>query len=905
MNVVKQKGQSMTSSKQKTLILIDGSSYLHRAFHALPPLTTSKGEPTGAIYGVINMIRKLINEYKADHIGVVFDAKGKNFRHELYPQYKATRPPMEDDLKVQIKPLHEIIEAMGLPLLIVEGVEADDVIGTLAHEANKKGIKVLISTGDKDMAQLVNENIALINTMTNISMDEAGVKKKFGVNAEQITDYLTLVGDSSDNIPGITGVGPKTAVKWLEKYQTLANIIEHAAEITGKVGANLRESLNQLPLIQELVTIKDDCKLNLGYQDLSVKDPNNEKLAELFTRLEFRNWLAGLGSNNSLATNNSKYHLVLTKEDFNQWCDKLQQTKSFALDTETTSLDVIDAEIIGISFALEAGEAVYIPFAHDYDGAPEQLDRNYVLQKLKPILIDPHKIKLGQNLKYDMSVLANYDIELKGVAYDTMLESYILNSSSNQHDKESLVLRYLGKTIITYEDLAGKGAKQIPFNQVKLEAAAPYAAADADLVLQLHQVLWPQITAIKAQEKVFTEIEIPLVSVLSRMERQGVCIDKEFLEDYSSELAKELQQIEKKIYEIADTEFNINSPMQLQEVLYEKMGLPVLQKTPTGQPSTAEAVLQELALDYPMPEMILEYRSLNKLKSTYTDALPEQINEKTGRVHTSYNQAVTTTGRLSSTEPNLQNIPIRTQAGRKVRQAFVAPQGCKIISADYSQVELRIMAHLSQDKNLYRAFQGDVDVHRATAAEIFEVAINEVTDTQRRDAKTINFGLIYGMSAFGLAKRLGMENKDAKKYIDLYFSRYPGVKKYMEKMREAAHKHGFVETIFGRRLYIPEIKSKNFMRRSAAERAAINAPMQGSAADMMKLAMIDIDQWIENCDFKIAMIMQVHDELVFEVEAKHVEVATAEIKKRMENVVKLDVPIIVDTGVGNNWDEAH
>lgn len=896
----------MTVHQRKTLVLIDGSSYLHRAFHALPPLMTSKGEPTGAVYGVVSMIKKMINDYKPDHVAVVFDAKGKNFRHEIYPQYKATRPLMEKDLQVQIKPLHEVIQALGLPLLMVEGVEADDVIGTLARNAAENGFAVLISTGDKDMAQLVNKDITLVNTMNNTTMDEKGVKEKFSVTPSRMTDYLALVGDTSDNIPGVSGVGPKTAVKWLENYGTLENIIKHADEIKGKVGESLRASLDKLPLIQELVTIKHDLQLNISFGDLNVQPTDDKKLIELFTHLEFKNWLAGLvGSKREQAIDEEKYHVVLTEKDFESWHEKLRHAKAFAFDLETTSLDAMQAEIVGLSFALDIGTAVYIPVAHDYEGAPKQLERSYVLQKLKPIFVDPHKIKFGQNIKYDMSVLANYDIELKGIGYDTMLESYVLNSSVNKHDKESLALRYLGKTITTYESIAGKGAKQIPFAQVELNVAASYAAADADLVLRLHAVLWPQLAANKNQEKCFKEIEMPLVKVLSKMERCGVCIDKEFLQNFSGELAKRLGVLEEQIYKAADVEFNINSPKQLQEVLYDKLKLPVLKKTPTGQPSTAEPVLQEMALDYPLPKMILEYRSLSKLKSTYADALPEQVNPKTGRIHTSYNQAVTTTGRLSSTDPNLQNIPIRTEEGRKIRRAFVAPGGSEIISADYSQIELRIMAHLSQDKNLYKAFQNDADVHRATAAELFAIAPDNVTSIQRRNAKTINFGLIYGMSAFGLAKRLGMSHENAQSYIDIYFMRYPGVKEYMEIMRKLAHEQGFVETIFGRRLYIPEIKAKNFAVRAAAERAAINAPMQGSAADIMKIAMINIDHWIKQCDFKIAMIMQVHDELVFEVDAEYTKMAVQEIKMQMENATKLDVPVLVDVGIGSNWEEAH
>ena len=896
----------MTAHTQKTLVLIDGSSYLHRAFHALPPLTTSRGEPTGAIYGVVNMVKKMLNDYKPTYVAVIFDAKGKNFRHEMYPQYKATRPPMAEDLQVQIEPLHEIIQAMGLPLLIVDGVEADDVIGTLAYAAVKQGVKVLISTSDKDIAQLVNENITLVNTMTNAVLDEQGVFKKFGVTAEQITAYLALVGDPSDNVPGVAGVGPKTAVKWLTEYTTLDNIVKHATKIKGKVGENLRSCLEQLSFTQKLVTISCKVKLANSFHDLTPQKPNVEQLTNLFTRLEFKNWLVNLTGDKKLPTKNTaKYHLILTDTELAYWCDQLRSATTFAFDTETTSLHVMQAEIVGLSFALEAGEAIYIPVAHNYPDVPQQLERDYVLQQLKPIFTDSHKIKLGQNIKYDMNVLANYGIELKGIGYDTMLESYILRSSSNQHDKASLALRYLGKTIATYEDVVGKGAKQIPFSQLKLDIATPYAAADADLVWQLHTVLWSQIAKNSVQQKVFQEIEMPLVSVLSRIERHGVCVAKEFLQSYSCELSSQLLAIEQQIYQLAAATFNINSPLQLQDILYRKLNLPILQKTPTGKPSTAESVLQELALDYPLPKLVLEYRSLSKLKSTYTDALPQQIEPKTGRIHTSYNQAVTSTGRLSSTEPNLQNIPVRTAEGRKIRQAFVAPDGCQIISADYSQIELRIMAHLSHDENLCKAFQYDADIHRATAAEIFGIAISDVTAMQRRNAKTINFGLIYGMSAFGLAKRLGMTKENAQNYIKLYFARYPGVKRYMEQMRKLAHDVGFVETIFGRRLYIPEIKAKNFARRAAAERTAINAPMQGSAADIMKIAMINIDNWIQQCNYKIAMIMQVHDELVFEVDTKHIKIAAAEIKKQMEQAVTLAIPIVVEVGIGDNWNEAH
>lgn len=897
----------MSKHVKKPLILIDGSSYLHRAYHALPSLTTSKGEPTGAIYGVINMIRKLITEYDPEFIAVVFDAKGKNFRHELYPNYKAHRPPMEEELKVQIKPLHNIIHAMGLPLLMIDGVEADDVIGTLAREAAKKSIPVVISTGDKDMAQLVDQHISLVNTMNNTALDEKGVKEKFGVEAKQIIDYLALIGDASDNVPGVSGVGPKTAVKWLEQYHTLDNLAKHAENIGGKIGEKLRASLEYLPLAKKLVTIKDDVPLECKIEDLKHSQADNAKLAELFAHLEFRSWLSQLQAETKPVVSHAaiNYPIILTEKDFTHWLHKLEQATFFALGVEMTSLDAMSAEIVGISFAVQASEACYIPLAHAYVGVPNQLECEHVFAKLKPILESVKVLKLGQNLKNDINVLANCGIELRGIAFDTMLESYVLNSSSNQHDKNTLALRYLGKATTTYEDVVGKGAKQIPFSQVVLEQAANYAAADSDLVLQIHAVLWPQIKKTAKLEEVLRNIEMPLLNVLARMERFGVCVDKNLLHAQSKEIAARLHAIENSAYKFAGEIFNLNSPAQLQDILFTKLKLPVTQKTPTGQPSTAEAVLQELAEEYEFPKLILEHRSLSKLKSTYTDSLPEQINPKTGRVHTSYNQAVTTTGRLSSTNPNLQNIPIRTEEGRKIRKAFIAPDGKKIISADYSQIELRIMAHLSQDKGLIAAFAQDADVHRATAAEVFNIEIKDVTPVQRRNAKMINFGLIYGMSAFGLAKRLGMERELARKYVELYFARYPGVKDYMEKMRKLAAEHGFVETIFGRRLYVPEIHAKNFARRAAAERTAINAPMQGSAADIMKIAMIDLDQWILHSKFDLKMIMQVHDELVFEVAAHDVDHVKHEIKKRMENAAQLSVPIIVHVGVGDNWDEAH
>lgn len=890
----------------KPLILIDGSSYLHRAFHALPELATASGQPTGAIYGVINMLKKLIAEYKPEYIAVVFDAKGKNFRHELYPEYKATRPPMAEELKVQIKPLHEIIEAMGLKLLMIEGVEADDVIGTLAKEASKHQMAVVISTGDKDFAQIVNHNITLVNTMTDTKLDSAGVEKKFGVKPQQIVDYLALVGDASDNVKGVSMVGPKTAVKWLNEYGSLENLVKHADAIKGKVGENLRASLEQLPLATKLVTIKDDVSLPFKPHDLVCQAPDNKKLAELFTQLEFKTWLHNLTPNAMIAENHpSNYRVIFTEKDFAELLAELNNAPAFALDTETTSLDVMIAEIVGISFATKKGEGIYIPLGHDYAGAPQQLKRTHVLAQLKPLLENPALIKLGQNLKYDKNVLANYGINLQGIKFDTMLESYVLNNANNRHDKETLALKYLSKKVTTFEEVAGSGAKHIPFNQVAIESAAPYAASDADIVLQLHEVLWKELAGIPPLVQVFATIEMPLLSILARMERGGVCIDVPLLQKQSAELAARLTQLEQEVYTLAGQVFNLNSPLQLQEILFTKLNLPALQKTPKGQPSTAEPVLQELALEYPLPKLILEYRSLSKLKSTYADALPAAINPGTQRVHTSYNQAVTATGRLSSTNPNLQNIPIRTPEGRRIRQAFIAPHGYKIVTADYSQIELRIMAHLSQDAGLLQAFAEGDDVHKSTAAEIFGVALNEVTNEQRQRAKTINFGLIYGMSAFGLAKRLGLSRPTAQNFVDLYFARYPKVKRYMEEACVKAREQGFVETLFGRRIYLPNIRAKNFQLKAAAERAAINGPMQGSAADIIKLAMINVDHWLQHtkCDSK--MIMQVHDELVFEIANSAVDCAISAIKSQMESAAQLSVPLIVHVGAGDNWDAAH
>ncbi len=906
-------------SKVKPFILIDGTSYLYRAFHAMPPLTNSKGQSTGAIYGVINMLRKMLEEYSPEKMAVIFDAKGKTFRDDLYSQYKANRSPMPDDLREQIEPLYAVVRAMGFPVLIIEGVEADDVIGTLATQATKSGISTLISTGDKDMAQLVNDQVSLINTMNSTHMDKKGVKDKFGVLPEQIIDYLTLVGDTADNVPGVPKVGPKTAAKWIAEYDSLDAIIQRAGDIKGKVGENLRATLAQLPLSRELVTIKCDVELPATPQELVLGEPDKNTLKQLYTELEFKTWLSELLSNEELKNKknsqdkinehkmavNDNYKTIMTESEFDSLLDELQRADVFAFDTETTSLDYSVAEIVGVSFSLVAGHAVYIPVAHSYPDAPAQLSRDFVLEKLKPLLENPKKIKIGQNIKYDMSVLANYNITLRGINYDTMLESYVLDSTASRHDMDSLALKYLGHQTIKFEDVAGKGKKQITFDQVTIETASPYAAEDADITLQLHQVLWPKLQKEKTLTKLYNEIEVPLISVLSHIERCGVLIDVDMLEKQSIELAKRMEQIVKESYDVAGEEFNLASPKQIQEILFNKQKLPVLQKTPKGQPSTAEAVLQELAYDYPLPKLILEHRGLSKLKSTYTDRLPEQISPKTGRVHTSYHQAVASTGRLSSSDPNLQNIPIRNAEGRRIRQAFIAPQDSKIVAADYSQIELRILAHLSNDKGLLTAFDNNEDIHRATAAEVFAITPEKITNEQRRSAKAINFGLVYGMSAFGLAKQLGTSRSIAQEYVNRYFERYPGVKSFMDQTRERAHDVGYVETVFGRRLYLPEINSKNHQRRQYAERTAINAPMQGTAADIIKLAMINCDRWITECGLDIKMIMQVHDELVFEITKKDLHNALATIPELMVGVAQLKVPLEVGVGVGKNWDQAH
>lgn len=908
----------MTEQKTPPVVLVDGSSYLFRAYHALPPLTTSKNHPTGAIKGVVSMLRRLEQDFPGSKMVVVFDAKGKTFRHDMYDEYKANRPPMPDDLACQIEPIHDIVKAMGLPLLIVSGVEADDVIGTLAEEATSKGIDVVVSTGDKDMAQLVSDHVTLINTMTETRMDRDGVVDKFGVTPEQIIDYLALVGDKVDNIPGVNKCGPKTAVKWLESYQDLDNLLAHSDEIKGKIGDYLREATGTLPLSRELATIRTDVELEFGLEDLALRQQNDDQLRELFKEYEFKTWVAELenGSTESAAADTPKpensgpaekhYSVITDQGEFDDWLKRLKQSSLFAFDTETTSLRYSDAEVVGVSFAIEPGEAAYVPLAHDYMGAPEQLNREAVLDQLKPLLEDPNQAKVGQNLKYDKNVLANHGITLEGIAEDTMLESYVLNSVASRHDMDSLALQYLGKQTITFQSIAGKGAKQLTFNQIELDQAGPYAAEDADITLRLHQTLKPLLETTGKLASVYREIDLPLVPVLSRMEQRGTLINASTLRQHSQELAERMAELEKEAHDVAGETFNLGSPKQLQAIFYDKMGLPVIKKTPKGAPSTAEPVLQELAHEHELPRLILEHRSLSKLKSTYTDTLPELINHRTGRVHTSYHQAVTATGRLSSSEPNLQNIPIRSEQGRRIRQAFIAAEGHKLVAADYSQIELRIMAHLSGDQGLLTAFEKGEDIHKATAAEVFGVAVDEVSGDQRRSAKAINFGLIYGMSAFGLARQLDVERKVAQAYIDRYFERYPGVLKYMDNIRKQAHDDGFVETLFGRRLYLPEINARNKQLQQAAERTAINAPMQGTAADIIKRAMIEVEDWLlrEHAD-DARMTMQVHDELILEVKEDALDTVRDGLVKRMSAAATLDVPLLVEAGVGNNWDEAH
>ena len=897
----------------KPFILVDGSSYLFRAFYAMrdKPFTNSKGEPTGTIYGVTNMLRSLLNEYDPDKIAIVFDAKGKTFRHDLYDQYKANRPSIPEELVNQIAPIHDIVRAMGLPLLCISGVEADDVIGTLATQASKLGMDTVISTGDKDLAQLVDKHVTLVNTMYNSAMGIQGVVDKFGVPPERIIDYLSLIGDSVDNIPGVPKVGPKTAVKWLNMYGSLDNIIAHADEFKGKVGDFLRDSLKQIPLSIQLLTIKRDVKLEKGPKQLKRTAPDTQALRELFSHFEFKTWLAeiikseSVGSISKDDTPTTDYETVLTHKVLDKWLKRLTKAKLFAFDLETTSLDYMQAKIVGLSFAVKPNQAAYVPVGHDYVDAPKQLTCVEVLAKLKPLLEDPKQSKLGQNLKYDMSVLANYHISLKGIRFDSMLESYVLNSTASRHDMDSLALKYLGRHTIHYEDVAGKGAQQINFSKVSIKQASTYAAEDADITLQLHETLWQRLKKFPDLTTIFEEIEMPLLPILSRMERQGVLIDVDMLHQQSDELTEQLKKIEHTVYSEAGENFNISSPKQIQTILFEKLGLPVLAKTPKGQPSTAESVLQDLAQDYTLPSLILQHRSMNKLKSTYTDKLPEQVNALTGRVHTSYHQAVAATGRLSSSAPNLQNIPVRTKEGRRIRQAFIAAPGYCLVSADYSQIELRIMAHLSGDEGLMNAFSMGEDVHLATAAEVFGINKDKVSTDQRRSAKAINFGLIYGMSAFGLARQLGINRQLAQNYVDQYFSRYLGVKRYMDQTRERARELGYVKTLFGRRLYLPEIKASNAQRRQYAERTAINAPMQGTAADIIKRAMIKIDALLHTNDVDARMIMQVHDELVFEVQVDIQAETVLMIKNSMMEAAQLKVPLVVDIGVGNNWDEAH
>ncbi|WP_274019236.1 DNA polymerase I [Vibrio parahaemolyticus] len=930
----------MASIPENPLILIDGSSYLYRAFHAYPG-TMSNGEiPTNAVYGVVNMLRSMMRQFASERIAVVFDAKGKTFRDEMYSEYKANRPPMPDDLRCQIEPLHNVIRAMGLPLICVPGVEADDVIGTLAYQASQQGMPVLISTGDKDMAQLVDDNITLINTMTNVVMDREGVVEKFGIPPELIIDYLALMGDKVDNIPGVPGVGDKTATALLQGIGGLTKLYENLDDIAAlgfrgskTMAKKLVDNKDNAMLSYELATIKLDVELEETPESLLKAEPNKDELIKLYGQLTFKSWLnelleGGSGTveavelagsaqassssshaemeTSAVTIDRSQYETILDEASFNAWLEKLKAAELFAFDTETDSLDYMVANLVGLSFAIDEGMAAYVPVAHDYLDAPEQLDRDWVLEQLKPILEDDAQAKVGQNLKYDASVLARYGIEMKGIKYDTMLASYVYNSVGGKHDMDSLALRFLQHSCISFEQIAGKGKNQLTFNQIELEQASPYAAEDADVTLRLHNRLFANIEQDEKLKSVYEEIEMPLVPVLSRIERTGVLIDDMKLSAQSVEIAARLEELEQKAYEIAEQEFNMNSPKQLQAILFEKMGLPVVKKTPSGTPSTNEEVLQELALDYPLPKLILEYRGLAKLKSTYTDKLPKMINPSTGRVHTSYHQAVTATGRLSSTDPNLQNIPIRNEEGRRIRQAFVAPAGYKILAVDYSQIELRIMAHLSGDQALLDAFRDGKDIHAATAAEIMGVSIDQVSSEQRRRAKAVNFGLIYGMSAFGLAKQLGIPRGEAQAYMDKYFERYPGVMQYMEDTRSAAADKGYVETIFGRRLHLPEIKSRNGMRRKAAERAAINAPMQGTAADIIKKAMLLVDQWIqEEGNGRVKLLMQVHDELVFEVEESSLSEIESKVQKLMESAVELKVPLVAEAGHGDNWDQAH
>ncbi|HEY4293720.1 DNA polymerase I [Luteibacter sp.] len=905
-----------------TLTLIDGSSYLYRAFHALPPLTNTFGEPTGALFGIVNMLRTTMKA-GSDYVAFVCDAPGRTFRDDLYPEYKANRPSMPDDLRAQVDPMMKIVGALGFPTLCVPGVEADDVIGTLARQAADQGIDTIISTGDKDFAQLVGAHIVLINTMSNTTMDIDGVIEKFGVRPEQIVDYLTLMGDSIDNVPGVEKCGPKTAAKWLAEYGNIDNLFANADKIGGKIGENLRAAIPRLPLSRELVTIRTDVPLDLGPADLHMRDRDVEALRELYTRYDFKAALKDLDAGETAApapspvatapaisvvtpglAGEGEYELVVTEDRFAAWLEKLETAPLIAFDTETTSIDAMQADIVGLSLAVEPGKAAYVPLAHDFPGAPTQLSREHVLGALKPIFEDPSRPKVGQHGKYDVNILSHYGIALRGLAHDTMLESYILNATATRHDMDSLASRYLGYTTVKYEEVAGKGAKQIPFSQVDCDAACRYAAEDADITLRLHHALWPQLEAEPSLRAVYADIEIPLVPVLAKMERTGVLIDAHELRLQSQQLGKRMVELQKQAYASAGHDFNMDSPKQLQSVLFDELGLAAKIKTPKGQPSTNEEALEAIADMHELPRLILQYRGLAKLRSTYTDKLAGIVNPRTGRVHTSYHQGAVATGRISSSDPNLQNIPVRTEEGRRIRQAFIAPEGWCILAADYSQIELRIMAHLSKDEGLVRAFQEGGDVHRATAAEVFGVPPAEVTANQRRAAKAINFGLMYGMSSFGLARQLGVDRGEASDYMGRYFSRYPGVRAFMDATREQAHRDGYVQTLFGRRLYLENLKSRNQAFRAGAERAAINAPMQGTAADIIKRAMIAVATWIEPRD-DVRLLMQVHDELVFEVRADAVDAVRAGIEERMSGAATLSVPLQVDIGVGANWDEAH
>lgn len=893
----------------KQIILVDGSSYLFRAFHAMPFLSNSKGEPTGAVYGVINMLKRLEDDYKPTHMVVVFDAKGKTFRNDMYDKYKANRPPMPDELRTQIEAVHESVRAMGMPLLCVGGVEADDVIGTLAFQAAERGINAVIVSGDKDLTQLVNEHIQMVDTMKEVVYDRAGVEKKFGIPPELIIDYLSLVGDTSDNVPGVPKVGPKTAVKWLTEYGSLEGVLAHKEDIKGKVGENLRDNLEQLALSRKLVTLKCDVELESGLDDLAMGEEDEDALKSLFARMEFKNWLSELGGLESEETSEefieTEYETILDVDHLDVWVERLKLAGEFAIDTETTSVNAMRADLVGISFSCEAGQAGYLPLTHSYENAPEQIPREVALEHLREVLEGDEYRKIGQNIKYDQTVFARHGIKLGGITFDTMLESYVLDSTGSRHDMDTLAIKHLGVKTIKFEEVAGKGKNQITFDKIPLEQAANYAAEDADITLRLHQKLHPRLEDTATLNKLFETIEMPLVPILSTIERNGVGIDVDMLIEQSHQITERTAELEAQAHNAAGEVFNIASPKQIQHILFDKLGLPIISKTAKGQASTAENVLHELAQDYELPKLILEHRGLSKLKSTYTDKLPNLVDPETGRIHTSYHQAVAATGRLSSADPNLQNIPIRTAEGRKIREAFVPDPGCKLVSIDYSQIELRIMAHLSGDPGLVQAFSTGQDVHRATAAEVFGIEPGQVTDDQRRHAKAINFGLIYGMSAFGLARQLGIDRSSAQDFVNVYFERYPGVRNFMDSIKEIAREQKYVETVFGRRLYLPEINAKNHVRRQYAERTAINAPMQGTAADLIKLAMIAVDQWISAEHPQVRLIMQVHDELVLEVPESDLEQVVEPIKQLMTSVAELHVPLEVEAGIGDNWAQAH